>query len=75
MTDASLAETRDSYDAIAAEYSDLVNSDYPQLRFEEGSMLALDMPAAGLGGLLAYYSIIHIARERRDDRCTPAGGQ
>ena len=128
MTDASLAETRDSYDAIAAEYSDLVNSDlddrpldralfaafaelvraggngpvadvgcgsgrvtillsrlgldafgvdlspgmvslarrnYPQLRFEEGSMLALDIPTAGLGGLLAYYSIIHLARERR----------
>jgi len=130
MTDASLAKTRDSYDAIAAEYSDLVNSDlddrpldralfaafaelvrasgngpvadvgcgsgrvtvllsrlgldafgvdlspgmvslarrnHPQLRFEEGSMLELDMPAAGLGGLLAYYSIIHIARERRPE--------
>jgi SAM-dependent methyltransferase len=122
VTDASLAETRDSYDAIAAEYSDLVNSElddrpldralfaafaeliraggngpvadvgcgsgrvttllsrlgldafgvdlspgmvslarrnYPQLRFEEGSMLALDIPTADLGGLLAYYSIIH----------------
>jgi SAM-dependent methyltransferase len=130
VTDASLGETRDSYDAIAAEYSDLVNSelddrpldralftafaelvraagngpvadvgcgsgrvtillsrlgldafgvdlspgmvalarrDYPQLRFEEGSMLALDMPAASLGGLLGYYSIIHIARERRPE--------
>lgn len=130
MTDASLADTRDSYDAIAAEYSELVNSDldnrpldralfavfaelvraggnapvadvgcgsgrvtillsrlgldafgvdlspgmvslarrnYPQLRFDEGSMLGLDIPAAGLGGLLAYYSIIHIARERRPE--------
>jgi SAM-dependent methyltransferase len=130
MTDASLAETRDSYDAIAVEYSDLVNSElddrpldralfaafaelvraggngpvadvgcgsgrvtillsrlgldafgvdlspgmvslarrnYPQLRFEEGSMLELDIPTAGLGGLLAYYSIIHIARERRPE--------
>jgi len=28
-------------------------------------MLALDLPAAGLGGLLACYSIIRIARERR----------
>jgi SAM-dependent methyltransferase len=27
MTDASLAETRDSYDAIAAEHSDWLNSD------------------------------------------------
>jgi SAM-dependent methyltransferase len=128
VTDASLAETRDSYDALAAEHPGVVNADlddlaldralfaafaelvraggnkpvadvgcgagrvtillsrlgldafgidlspgmvalarrtYPRLRFEEGSMLALDLPAATLGGLLAYYSIIHIARERR----------
>jgi ubiquinone/menaquinone biosynthesis C-methylase UbiE len=128
VTDASLAATRDSYDALAAEHADVVNSDlsdrpldralfaafaelvraggngpvadvgcgagrvtsllsrlgldafgvdlspgmvalarrtYPQLRFEEGSMLALDLPAATLGGLLAYYSIIHIPWERR----------
>lgn len=43
----------------------LARSLYPQLRFEEGSMLALDVPASALGGLLAYYSIIHIAREQR----------
>jgi ubiquinone/menaquinone biosynthesis C-methylase UbiE len=130
VTDASLAETRASYDAIAAEYSALFDSEladrpldrallaafaelvraggngpvadvgcgsgrvtivlsrlgldafgvdlspgmlslarrnYPQLCFEEGSMLELDMPAAGLGGLLAYYSIIHIAKERRPE--------
>jgi ubiquinone/menaquinone biosynthesis C-methylase UbiE len=130
VTDASLAETRASYDAIAAEHSDWLNSDlddrpldralfaafaelvraggndpvadvgcgsgrvtillsrlgldafgvdlspgmvslarrnYPQLRFEEGSMLELDIPTAGLGGLLAYYSIIHIAREQRPE--------
>jgi SAM-dependent methyltransferase len=128
VIDASLAATRDSYDALAAEHPEWINSDlddrpldralfaafaelvrtggnkpvadvgcgagrvtillsrlgldafgidlspgmvalarrtYPQLRFEEGSMLALDVPAAALGGLLAYYSIIHIARERR----------
>jgi len=28
-------------------------------------MLALDLPAATLGGLLAYYSIIHIPWEKR----------
>lgn len=113
MTDASLAETRASYDAIAAEHPDWLNSDlddrpldralfavfaelvraggngpvadvgcgsgrvtillsrlgldafgvdlspgmvslarrnYPQLRFEEGSMLELDLPTAGLAG-------------------------
>ena len=38
---------------------------YPQLRFEEGSMLALDLPDASLGGLLAYYSIIHIPWQQR----------
>jgi SAM-dependent methyltransferase len=128
VIDPSLAATRDSYDALAAEHPDWVNADlddrpldrallaafaeliraggdgpvadvgcgtgrvtaflsqlgldafgidlspgmvrlarrtYPQLRFDEGSMLALDIPAAELGGLLAYYSIIHIARERR----------
>lgn len=43
----------------------LARRTYPQLRFEQGSMLALDVPAGTLGGLLAYYSIIHIARERR----------
>src|ERR1700742_118606 len=33
----------------------LARRNHPQLRFEEGSMLALDLPAGGLGGLLAYY--------------------
>jgi ubiquinone/menaquinone biosynthesis C-methylase UbiE len=131
MTDAPfLTFTRDSYDAIAAEYTDMVSSDldgkpvdralfaafaelvragggrpvadvgcgsgrttgllhrlgldafgidlspgmlslarraHPQLRFDVGSMLALDLPDAGLGGLLAYYSIIHVPRERRPE--------
>ncbi len=131
MPDASfLAATRDSYDAIAVEYADMVSGDieervldrallaafaelvranghrpvadvgcgpgritivlhqlgldafgidlspvmvelarrtHPQLRFEVGSMLALDVPDASLGGLLAYYSIIHISRQRRPE--------
>ncbi|MEU1125695.1 class I SAM-dependent methyltransferase [Streptomyces sp. NPDC005899] len=33
---------------------------YPGLRFEEGSMLALDLPDGGLGGVLAWYSTIHV---------------
>ncbi|MGN9775487.1 class I SAM-dependent methyltransferase [Micromonospora sp. H33] len=37
---------------------------YPHLRFEIGSMLALDLPDAALGGLLAYYSVIHVPRDR-----------
>ncbi|AEN11644.1 MULTISPECIES: class I SAM-dependent methyltransferase [unclassified Streptomyces] len=39
-------------------------SRYPGLRFEEGSMLALDLPDGGLGGLLAWYSTIHVPDER-----------
>ncbi|HEX4061201.1 MAG TPA: class I SAM-dependent methyltransferase [Streptosporangiaceae bacterium] len=128
MTDASLADTRDSYDAMATDHSDLVSEglddrpldralfgafaelvraggngpvadvgcgsgrvtillsrlglnafgidlspqmlalarrSYPQLPFAEGSMLALGLPAETLGGLLAYYSIIHIPWGRR----------
>ena len=43
----------------------LARRTYPQLRFEEGSMLALDLADTSLGGLLAYYSIIHIPWEQR----------
>ncbi|MFD3749002.1 class I SAM-dependent methyltransferase [Streptomyces cyaneofuscatus] len=35
----------------------------PGLRFEEGSMLALGLPDASLGGLLAWYSTIHVPDE------------
>ncbi|WP_163509151.1 class I SAM-dependent DNA methyltransferase [Fodinicola acaciae] len=33
---------------------------YPGLRFEVGTMTALDLPDAGLAGLVAWYSIIHV---------------
>jgi ubiquinone/menaquinone biosynthesis C-methylase UbiE len=46
---------------------ELARRTHPQLRFEVGSMLALDLPDASLGGLLAYYSIIHIPRQRRPE--------
>ena len=54
---------------------------HPELRFETGSMLALDLPDASVGGLLAYYSIIHVPRERRGEvfaefhRVPAPGGQ
>jgi len=38
---------------------------YPGLRFEVGSMLDLDLPDGGLGGLLAFFSIIHLPWQRR----------
>ncbi len=37
---------------------------YPDLRFEVGSMLALDVPDRSLGGLLAHYSTPHVPDER-----------
>ena len=38
---------------------------HPGLLFEEGSMLALDLPDASLAGVVAWYSIIHTPAERR----------
>ncbi|MEH1130486.1 class I SAM-dependent methyltransferase [Micromonospora sp. CPCC 206061] len=38
---------------------------YPHLRFEEGTMTALDVADGGLAGLLAWYSVIHIAPDQR----------
>ncbi|MGW7420095.1 class I SAM-dependent DNA methyltransferase [Streptomyces sp. NPDC054813] len=38
----------------------LAREAYPDLRFHRGSMTSLDLPDATLGGILAFYSIIHI---------------
>jgi SAM-dependent methyltransferase len=38
--------------------------EHPGLRFEVGSMTALDLPDGGLGGIVAMYSVIHIPGER-----------
>ncbi|WP_216216253.1 class I SAM-dependent DNA methyltransferase [Amycolatopsis aidingensis] len=37
---------------------------YPALRFDEGSMIELDIEDGTLGGVLAWYSIIHVPLER-----------
>ncbi|WP_019812760.1 class I SAM-dependent methyltransferase [Saccharomonospora saliphila] len=37
---------------------------YPHLRFREGSMTALDAADGSLGGIVAWYSIIHVPDER-----------
>ncbi len=42
----------------------VARSAHPDLRFEEGSMTALDLADGGLGGLVAWYSIIHTPPER-----------
>ncbi|HEX5404750.1 MAG TPA: class I SAM-dependent methyltransferase [Pseudonocardiaceae bacterium] len=36
---------------------------YPDLRFDEGSMTALDVEDGTLGGIVAWYSIIHVPSE------------
>ncbi|SDM11176.1 class I SAM-dependent methyltransferase [Nonomuraea jiangxiensis] len=38
---------------------DLARRTYPGLRFEIGSMDALDLPDGGLSGIVSWYSIIH----------------
>ncbi|SDH47118.1 Methyltransferase domain-containing protein [Sinosporangium album] len=43
---------------------DVARRTYPGLRFDVGSMLALDLPDGGLGGLLAWYSTIHVPDDR-----------
>jgi SAM-dependent methyltransferase len=42
---------------------EIARSMYPDLRFEEGSMTALDQPDGSLGGIVAWYSIIHVPPE------------
>ncbi|MCO6007355.1 methyltransferase domain-containing protein [Actinoallomurus purpureus] len=42
---------------------ELARQAYPHLRFDEGSMLALDIADDTLGGVLAWYSIIHTPPE------------
>jgi SAM-dependent methyltransferase len=38
---------------------------YPHLRFDVGSLHALDLPDGGLAGALAWYSVIHTAPEHQ----------
>ena len=38
----------------------VARQEHPGIRFTVGSMLALDLPDCCLGGLLAYYSTIHV---------------
>jgi len=40
---------------------EVARSDHPGLRFEVGSMTDLDLPAASVSGLIAWWSLIHIS--------------
>lgn len=43
---------------------ELARAAHPHVRYEVGSMTALDAADGSLAGLLAYYSLIHIPAER-----------
>ncbi|RKR87561.1 methyltransferase family protein [Micromonospora pisi] len=45
---------------LSPEMVALARRTYPGLRFDEGSMTALDLADGALAGLVAWYSIIHI---------------
>lgn len=42
---------------------DVARRTHPHLRFHEGSIEALDLPDGGLGGVVAWYSVIHTPPE------------
>ncbi|MFG3510770.1 class I SAM-dependent DNA methyltransferase [Streptomyces sp. NPDC047821] len=42
---------------------ELARRAYPDLRFTEGSMTSLDLPDGSLGGVVAWYSLIHVEPE------------
>jgi SAM-dependent methyltransferase len=44
---------------LSSEMVALARQAHPDLRFDEGSMTALDLDDGALGGILAFYSIIH----------------
>ncbi|MEW9528632.1 class I SAM-dependent methyltransferase [Microbispora sp. NPDC049125] len=52
---------------LSPEMVALARRRHPDLRFEVGSMLALDIPDGSLSGVLACYSIIHVPWERRPE--------
>ncbi len=49
---------------LSPEMIRLARAAHPHLRFEIGSMERLDLPDATLGGLVAWYSMIHTPPER-----------
>ncbi|MBI0298891.1 methyltransferase domain-containing protein [Streptomyces sp. PRKS01-29] len=46
---------------------ELARREHPGLRFEEGSMLDLDIPDGTLAAVVAWYSTIHVPQERLPD--------
>jgi SAM-dependent methyltransferase len=52
---------------LSPEMVALARREHPGLRFDEGSMMALDLPDGALGGIVAWYSIIHMPQDRLPD--------
>ncbi|NIH80558.1 class I SAM-dependent DNA methyltransferase [Amycolatopsis viridis] len=48
---------------LSPEMIAVARRNHPGIRFEVGSMTALDLPEGSLGGLVAWYSIIHVPPE------------
>lgn len=51
---------------LSPEMIDLARRTHPDLTFDVGSMTELDLPDGELAGIVAWYSIIHIAPEHLD---------
>jgi SAM-dependent methyltransferase len=49
---------------LSREMIELAQRAHPEVRFEEGSMAALDVADATLGGLVSWYSTIHTPADR-----------
>lgn len=49
---------------LSAEMVSVARKAHPELRFDVGSMTALNLPDGALGGIVAMYSIIHVPEER-----------
>jgi SAM-dependent methyltransferase len=45
---------------LSPQMIEVARRSHPGLRFDVGSMLGLDLPDGALGGLLAWYSVIHV---------------
>ncbi|MEV5551435.1 methyltransferase domain-containing protein [Streptomyces sp. NPDC052309] len=52
---------------LSASMVAIARRENPDLRFEQGSMLELDLPDGALAGAVSYYSSIHIPWERMPD--------
>jgi ubiquinone/menaquinone biosynthesis C-methylase UbiE len=52
---------------LSSQMVELARRTHPGVRFDEGSMLSLDIPDGALGGVVAWYSIIHTPEERLPD--------